>query len=228
MTPAAASSGDLLVRVARLAQHLGRVLADVGRRARVERPLAVERDGQRRQRQVRRCGGGRAAGGSRAPRSAATPRRRGRPRPARPGRPRRSVGRARPPRRLCAAVPRAAPQARRGCATRSGSYGNEDRRRAREARPRCRSLGTAGRCRPRSSARRPAWRTPGTARPSGSAFRRASGSSRPRGSRRGGTRRSRSPSRTATRRRRSLRRCARARAAPPALPAPPTSRFPGR
>ena len=150
----------------------------------MQRSLAVERDGQRRQRQVRRCGGGRAAGGSRAPRSAATPRRRGRPRPARPGRPRRSVGRARPPRPLCAAVPRAAPQARRGWPHGPGSYGIEDRRRAREARPRCRSLGTAGRCRPRSSARRPAWRTPGTARPSGSAFRRASGSSRPRGSRR--------------------------------------------
>ena len=61
---------------------------------------------------------------------------------------------------------------------------------------------TAGRFRPRPSARRRGWGTPGTARPSGTPFPARSGPCRLRGSRRGGTRCSRGPSRRATCRRR--------------------------
>ena len=76
---------DLLVRVAGLAEDFRRVLADVGRRARVERTLAVERDRKRRQRQVGDPGMLDVLEDPER-RSVATRRRRGRSRQARRGR----------------------------------------------------------------------------------------------------------------------------------------------
>ena len=229
-TPSAASAAISLVRVAGLAQDLGRVLADVGRRGRMERPLAVERQRERGERADRGSAGGATCW--RMPSACVCSalgdvgdvrdRRGG---DAGGGEPLGATRRCRRPR----AARRAARRARRGSARGRGSSGSVGRRRAPAARrPR------------RSSANRrslpPAIISSPSARRE-DLVRRDHREARSLAARHGAVREVAgevvadvpdAPSRTATRRRGRPPRCARARAAPRGRRARPRCPSPGR
>ena len=195
---------DLRVRVADLAEDLGRVLA---------RPQAGRADASRARRRTRAgapagaapgSSRARAAGACRVPRvcsasatsaTSAT----GRRRDPGGGQPRAPVGRVRSRRRAETSATSASRLRTRSGFVRKRVVRDElgqPEHVAEQAR-------TGDRFRRRPSARRRAWGRPGTARPSGTPFPVRSERFRPRGSRRGGSRCSRARSRRATCRRRA-------------------------